>query len=169
MSSMLGVGAQAAGGLLASAGGLVFAAFRKLGRARGGLDATDVSTLLHAEAPAIHAAMPVTLVRPTRGTAYREHDWRGDVVHREHTGSRGWLWLLLVIPLALLAYWIFARPRTETTSVEVPAFAPFSAVEREVELQQSTMPDRAVAPDESPTDSTTSPEETPPPPVPKLR
>lgn len=149
LSSMLGVGANAAGGLVASAAGLVFAAFRKLGRVRGGLDARDVSVLLHDEAPAIHAAMPVGFVTPTRTSAYAEHDWRGDVVRREHPRSMAWLWLLLLIPLAFIAYWLFARPRTETASVDVPAFAPFSAVEREIELQQSTMPDRAVAPVET--------------------
>ncbi len=150
LSSMLGVGAQAAGGLLTSAAGLVFAAFRKLGSARGGLDANDVSTLLHAEAPAIHAAMPATLTRPLRGEPYGVHDWRGDVVRRERPTSRGWLWLLLLIPIAAIVYWLIARPAAQTTTdADVPVFAPFSAVEREMELQQSAMPDRAVAPDEA--------------------
>jgi outer membrane protein OmpA-like peptidoglycan-associated protein len=57
-----GVGGAAATGIVAAAAAVVLGAFRKLGRALGGLDARALSTTLIDEEREIHAAVPTAML-----------------------------------------------------------------------------------------------------------
>ena len=135
LSQSLGIGAKSATGLLAAAAGLAMSAFRNFSRSRGGLDASSLASSLIGESRAIHDAVPAGLLPAAITTEARTTVRKTEpMVTRT---SRAW-WLLLLIPLAVLAYWMFSRGgRGETRApavtprVEEPRVAPSAETRRE--------------------------------------
>jgi outer membrane protein OmpA-like peptidoglycan-associated protein len=126
----LGVGGKAATGMVAAASTLVIGAFRKLAKARGGLDASALSSTLIADQREIHAAVPAGIMNGearakevVERTPARErtetvtHRLEGERVRPASTSR--WLIPLLLFVAALIALWLLGRSRTH--KVEAPA------------------------------------------------
>jgi outer membrane protein OmpA-like peptidoglycan-associated protein len=120
-----GVGAGAATGFVGAAAAIVIGAFRKLGRARGGLDANSLSSTLIEEQRELHAAVPPGLVdveRPrmpverARETITPASPRAGAVAEAPKRGS--WLVPLLILGglIALVALWAGRRHNTPGTT-----------------------------------------------------
>lgn len=144
--------------LLVAAAGLVTSALRKVSRASGGLDARGLSALLMdrgvARAPSTYVrARPVYESRPVERTARRQG---------------GLLWLLALVPLAILAIWFFARPHeikervlTNPTAQVEPTPAPVpSPVPDKHDPASITTTEPAPAPVTATTEPTPAPADT---------
>jgi outer membrane protein OmpA-like peptidoglycan-associated protein len=119
-----GVGAGAASGFVSVASAVVIGAFRKLGRMRGGLDASGLATTLLDEQRELHAAVPQAMLE---GSAARASDATATVREHVEPGARragaiaeparrrgGWLvpLLLLAALIAAIAMWVDRRTNT---------------------------------------------------------
>jgi outer membrane protein OmpA-like peptidoglycan-associated protein len=169
IASMLGIGGKAAGGLVAAASSLAIAAFKRIGRGTGGLDANKLANTLIDERQEINARLPAgmattTATTATTATAARARPYdRGERVDSyaqheevERSPSRAWWWLVALIPLALLAYWLFTRSRTRV--VNAPASTPPAYRSDLDRTNPDTMrPQRVVPPPTSATPPATTP------------
>jgi len=135
ISRYAGIGAGAASGFVAAASAVVIGAFRKLGRMRGGLDASSLSSTLIDEERDIHAAVPAGMLdahthgvtstlRERAGLRHRETDLRrsaGISERRIETADRGRWWvvplLLIGAVIAAIALWGGSRKHTIATPV----------------------------------------------------
>ncbi|MDX2086638.1 MAG: OmpA family protein [Kofleriaceae bacterium] len=159
LASMLGIGAKAAGGLVAAASTLALAAFKKLGRTTGGLDASTLASTLIDERSEINAKVPSGMLASTgyaatardrtADTTIRDRAYDRDYSAREEVDrapSRAWWWLAALIPIALLGYWLYNRSRTEP--VRTPVVTPPAAIDTTDEPERNTVRDQpATAPD----------------------
>jgi|HubBroStandDraft_6_1064221.scaffolds.fasta_scaffold25999_2 OOP family OmpA-OmpF porin len=143
-----GVGGGAATGMVGAAVAVVIGAFRKLGRAKGGLDAGALSSTLIDEEREIHAAVPTAMLngeasRPSmrEGAVQRaEAVRRPGMVEPVHTAARGRWWvvplLLIGAVIAAIALW-GGRRRHEIATPVVHAPA---VTEHEVTPPATTTP-----------------------------
>ena len=139
LARYLGIGAKAAADVVGAAAAVVVGGFRKLGRARGGLDATSLASMLVADSREIHAAVPTTMLdgdtlRMAAATEpvaldneYRPRRHAESYVHRAERGvhradaavrpaadeshASRWAWPAIVAVAALAAIWVFGRAR----------------------------------------------------------
>jgi outer membrane protein OmpA-like peptidoglycan-associated protein len=163
LSASIGIGRSAMSNIMAVAAGLVMAGLRTVSRTRGGLDATALSTMLIDDSSAVRAAMPsdvIGLRDPSLNTRALHESDRYTFRKARGTDRRDnrWMWLLALIPMALIALWIFSRPSSRTE--EPHSTAPLVRERSETDLRP-TQPE-ARAPDIAPA---TTPEEATPPPA----
>jgi outer membrane protein OmpA-like peptidoglycan-associated protein len=120
-----GFGAGAANTMLGAAAGLVLVGLKKLARARGGLDASTLSTALLEGRPKLRTDVPA--IGSTPAARWSDSEPRHEHVVT-HTKSRRPWWLLALVPLALLAFWLFNRARhrepDKVTEVQEQVYTP---------------------------------------------
>lgn len=132
ISRFAGIGSGAASGFVGAAVAVVIGAFRKLGRMRGGLDASALSSTLIDEERDIHAAVPAGMLdahthgagalrERASGIVPRDTDVRRSAGVRLETAPRGRWWvvplLLVGAVIAAIALWGGSRKHTIATPV----------------------------------------------------
>lgn len=143
LSQTTGLGAGLSATLLGIASTVVMGAFRKFSRASGGLDARTLSSSLVEARDGMRtavvggAAKEVEVLPRDRRPVGATSAGARPVQRAEEHRSRGWWWLVL-IPIALIAAWLFSRGR-----------------QKEIEPRPSTTPAK-------PTERSTQPRETSP-------
>ncbi len=125
IAKFAGVGGAAASGLLGAAASIAMSAFHKLGRERGGLDASSLASSLLSEREAIHAAVPAALSPPSTEARHAVEHGALEPVARK---SRSW-WVIALIGLVLLGTWMVSRSRTKRAEVR-PASVPSQTMPR---------------------------------------
>jgi outer membrane protein OmpA-like peptidoglycan-associated protein len=156
LGGAVGIGRGAMSTIVGAAAGLVMGGLRTQRRARGGLDAPTLSAVLgEGAARAPLSSDVVSVGEPISHTQrLRESDRYTFRKARtnEHRDNR-WMWLLALIPIALIALWLFNRPSSRTDEAPTTS-APLVREPSSTEPQATEPTDRA--PDISPP---TTPEE----------